>query len=171
MDSDIGFRARLFQGVADIAKLGWQEFPCKPEKTPYTKKGFKDATSDPDQLQKWWKRHPDALIGVRTGPESGIFVLDIDVDAEKGIDGTTWLAKMETEHGKLPFGPRARTPRGGLHLYFCYPSDRVVRCSAGKLAPGVDVRGVGGYAIVPPSRSSIGEYVWEVSPWEASNAV
>ncbi len=42
-------------------------FPCKPDKRPLTRNGFKDATCDVNQIKSWWQQYPDALIGVPTG--------------------------------------------------------------------------------------------------------
>ena len=41
-------------------------------KHPMTKNGVKDATTDLDQIRKWWQRWPNANIGVATGSASGI---------------------------------------------------------------------------------------------------
>ncbi len=81
-----------------------------------TSGGFKAATTDPDRIREWWTRHPNANIGVRTGPESGIWVLD--VDREEGI---RHLAGLEAEHGPLPRTPVVETGGGGRHYYFAWP--------------------------------------------------
>ncbi len=68
----------------------WQVpiFPCVPgKKKPLTKNGFRDAIKDPDQIRKWWGKTPDANIAMPTGKASGYFVVDLDVDKEKGVDG------------------------------------------------------------------------------------
>lgn len=78
----------------DYAKRGWPVSPvweCKggrcscgnpkcssPGKHPRTSHGVKDATTDADQIRKWWTEHPHANIGVATGAQSGIFELDVD---------------------------------------------------------------------------------------------
>jgi len=45
----------------------------------------------------------------------------------------------------------ARTPSGGRHYYFRPPVGVEVGSSVSLFVPGVDVRGRGGYVIVPPS--------------------
>jgi hypothetical protein len=70
------------------ADSGIPVFPCNPDnKRPLTEHGFKDATTDPVRIRSWWREHPSAMIGVPTGPASGIFVVDLDVDEKKGVDG------------------------------------------------------------------------------------
>jgi len=101
-----------------------------------------------------------------TGQEGGTVVLDLDVDLEKRLNGAKWLAQMECQHGTLPPHPITLTPRGGEHHYFKYPQGRIVRSTAGVIAPGVDVRATGGYVIVPDSENSIGCYRWKVTPWD-----
>jgi hypothetical protein len=71
------------------------------------------------------------------------------------------LRKLEAEHGALPTTVEALTARG-RHIYFKWPQ-QPVRNSAGKIAPGIDVRGEGGYVIVPPSVHPTGRpYTWSV---------
>jgi putative DNA primase/helicase len=109
------------------------------------------------------------MVGVPTGTPIGAFVIDIDAgeDDETGevFSAEALKAELEGQVGEsLPATWAARTPRGGLHLYFGvqganYPGNRT------GLIPRVDVRGEGGYVIVPPSERSDGErYGWEVPP-------
>ena len=67
------------QSAIDIVnQFGFPVFPCKQDKSPLTPHGFKDATTDLDIIEKYWNRHPNALIGVPTGGVSDLFVIDID---------------------------------------------------------------------------------------------
>jgi len=132
------------------AALGKPVFPLKPDKKPYTKHGFKDASLDPAQIRAWWGRWPDAGIGIPTGKASGWLVLDIDVD--KGGDAS--LSALVEQHGDLPPTPRAKTPSGGDHFFFKNPTDVEVRNSESKIGKGIDIRGEGGYVGVPGCDSS-----------------
>ncbi len=134
-------------------------FPCHPKgKIPLTEHGLKDATRDPAIIQAWWARWPDANIGVAMG--SGLFALDIDVT--NGTDGYKTLAHLESMRGPLPVTPRQHTPSGGAHLLFKLPEGVVIPNSAGKLGPGLDTRGAGGYIVVAPSLGPDGKrYRWE----------
>ncbi len=132
------------------AARGIPVFPCRPapDKSPLTRHGFQDATTDPEQIRAWWIEHPDASIGVPTGVR--FWVLDEDVAPDKGIDGRLALKGLEGEHGRLPDTYTVRTPRGGRHLYF-QPAEGVTN-KTGDLPQGLDVRGMGtGYVLVPPS--------------------
>ena len=131
-------------------------FPCRPSaKRPLTRNGHWDATTDPRAIGRWWKQWPSANIGVPTGKKSGLVVLDVDPDA----GGSESLAKLERADSPLPETARARTGRGGIHVFFRYPRGTEIRNSAGLLGPGLDVRGEGGYIVVPPSRTR-GPYKW-----------
>lgn len=102
----------------------------------------------------------DFNYGIATGPESGIFVLDID-----GAIGEESLINLENQHGKLPDTLTAKTGSGGRHLFFKYP-DKKVHGRASKLAPNVDVRGEGGQVVGPGSNHRSGrKYEW-VNPLE-----
>lgn len=130
------------------ALLGSPVFPCGPRKWPLTARGFHDASTDPEQVCAWWSRWPNALIGMPTGAASGLVVLDLDLKG--GCDGAAAFEALRAGRG-APVGPVVRTRSGGHHLYMRAPEGRRVPCSAGRLAPGVDVRGDGGYVVVPPS--------------------
>jgi len=58
------------------------------------------------------------LLGVMTGPESGLFVVDVDTAAAHGADGFADLERWITEYGPLPHTIEAATPSGGRHIYF-----------------------------------------------------
>src|SRR6516164_8609923 len=79
--------------------------------------GFKDATTQEKQIRTWWSRWPDAVIGLPTGAETGVFVLDVDRD--KKTDGFAALACLEKQYGNLPETLRSLTPRGGSHYFSC----------------------------------------------------
>jgi putative DNA primase/helicase len=103
----------------------------------------------------------NAMIGIPTGPKSGMWALDTDKDPANQIDGESELARLEALHSPLPKTRTSITPRGGKHRLFLWDSNVDIRNSAGK-RPGIDVRGEGGYICVPPSRTSNGRaYCWE----------
>jgi hypothetical protein len=141
------------------AGQGWPVFPCRPiepgRKRPMTRSGFHDASTEAATIRAWWRRLPDALIGVPTGRATGLVILDIDVknDRANGYDTLDDLG-----HSILPDTWLVHTASGGLHLYFD-PGDREIRNSAGKLGPGLDIRGDGGYVIAPSPNSG---YEWDL---------
>ena len=71
-----------------------------------------------------------------------------------------WGARTLTAFRGTFYGQaRTRTGGGGIHVFFRYPGSTEIRNSAGLLGPGLDVRGEGGYIVVPPSRTQ-GPYEW-----------
>jgi Bifunctional DNA primase/polymerase, N-terminal/AAA domain len=140
----------LLQAALSYAARGWRVLPCHPEtKRPVTEHGLHDATADPATITQWWSQWPGAMIGVRTGPESGIWAMDLDV--ANGVNGVE--AFYDLAAGRLiPETTKTKTPRGGVHMFFAWADG--VKNSAGKLAAGVDTRGEGGYCILPPSQRS-----------------
>jgi hypothetical protein len=141
------------------AQAGWPVFPVRAGgKVPLTRHGVHDATTQPGRILAWWDRHPDAGIGVATGPASGLLVVDVDAP-----DGYASLAKLEATHGPLDT-LEANTPSGGCHLYLWQPGGRALGNTAGRLGPGLDTRGRGGYVVAPPSRRPAGAYAWQADP-------
>lgn len=165
MGRDHTYKARLHLSASRLTALEWPIFEAKENKAPATKRGFKDARVDSGQVSRW---SDTAMIAHATGKAGGTVVIDLDIDNAKGVNGLEWLAQLQNQHGALPPHPISTTPRGGQHHYFQYPANRVVRSSAGKLAPGIDVRAEGGYVIVPDSESNRGAYSWNVAPWDVA---
>ena len=129
-----------------IARHDIKIFPVRPEsKRPYIKGWPEVASRELSQVKDWWLTWPDSMIGLVTGEKNKIFVLDID--RHGGVDGFESLAELEAQHGKLPPTLTVLTPSGGQHKYFKLPEDREIRNSAAKIAPGLDVRGEGGYVV------------------------
>ncbi len=124
---------------------------ASPAQHPRTVHGLKDASRDPAMIREWWIRWPDANIGILTGPESGILVLDVD-----GKQGEESLIDFEVRGFHLQDTWAVRTGGGGQHLYFNWPEGAGVRNSQSKIAPGLDIRGEGGYVVAPPSLHSSG---------------
>jgi hypothetical protein len=165
------------------ARLGWLVLPlhnvmpdgrcscggegCKPGKHPRTPHGVKDASKDPGKIRRWWRRWPDANVGIATGPESGLFVIGPD-----GAQGNAELAAVEKRLGVLECGPKARTPSGGHHLYCAWPPGGEIKNRVAHHGLAIDVRGKGGYVVAPPSVTDKGRYTWvktvERTPGRAS---
>lgn len=166
----------MFLGPEEYAtRYGWKIFPThaiilgrctcgkpncnNPGKHPRTANGFKDATSDLNVIREWWGMWPQANIAVATGKVSGIYV--VDVDPRHG--GFQSLEAFETERpdGSLPKTLTALTGGGGRHTFWKYPNDGVPVPNRRGWLPGVDVRGDGGYVILPPgTHISGGRYEW-----------
>src|SRR5215212_6482635 len=135
--------ASIKQAALKIASKGRPVFPCRPDKAPYTPRGFKDATTDPGRVTALWTRYCGEKIGMPTGSHSGDFV--VDVDRLQALDELDPELRREIEKTLT-----VRTPSGGLHFYFKHVEG--VGNKTGALPAGVDVRGGGkGYVIVPPS--------------------
>lgn len=151
------------------AKLGWRVFPlhevlddgrcscsdpncsARKGKHPRIPNGFKRATTDEAQIRQWWSRWPNAPIGVATGVESGIVVIDVDLD--KG--GAESWQRLCQEHGPA-FTVRAKTGRDGGGIHYYYRSPGTTLKSTQGLFPGIDVRADGGYVVAPPSKHASG---------------
>jgi Bifunctional DNA primase/polymerase, N-terminal len=166
--------AHLDAALAAVAR-GWPVFPCRPAtKEPATEHGFEDATVDTDQIEKWWQWAPKRNPAVSTGA-AGLVVVDCDPRENKQLpgrwrdeigitDGLDCLAVLAERHdGRdelavlLAVTRVVRTPRGGWHLYFRQP-DEPIGCSASKIAPLIDIRGLGGYVLIEPGATDDGTY-------------
>lgn len=149
----------MLTAALELAAGGMPVFPCGPDKTPMVATGFHAATTDPDTITAWWRRWPEAMVAVPTGEASGLLVVDVDI--KNNGAGNDSLIDLEHALGELPKSWAAETPSGGWHYFFKRPDDTVVRSSAGTVAPGIDIRGEGGYVVVAPSINGRGAYRWE----------
>lgn len=160
------------------ASWGWRVLPViANDKRPATAHGVHDATSDPDQIRKWWSANPEFNIGIAAGEVSGIVVFDID--PRNGGDDS-WETFI-SEHGKAPDGAYQLTAGGGQH-YIANWQDGIKSC---ELRPGVDLLANGRYFLASPSSINGKTYEWEASsdpfdgvapftisePWRAAMAV
>lgn len=129
-----------------------------PGKHPRTMNGVKSATTDAAQVKQWWEKWPDSNIGIATGQQSGVFVIDIDGQAgEKSLEVAT------KELGELPASWEQLTGGGGRHLVFKYPTKGKMGNKVGVM-PNIDIRGDGGYIVAAPSTHISGKnYEWEIS--------
>ena len=156
----------------EYARKGMRVFPCDPAtKRPYTTHGFKDASTDERQIREWWAQNPDAMIGFHPGDK--IVVIDVDLK-EDGSSGYDTLKRLEAKYGKLPDTVCSQTPRGGRHFFF-RTSGHAMRGPNGTNVFGpnscVDIRGNGGYVILPPSARADGrQYEWIAAPDESTFA-
>ena len=143
-----------------LALRGVAVFPLAPgAKVPLPgSHGCLDASPDCDVARARWAKTPHANIGAATGRKSGIWVLD--VDPQHG--GDVALGEIEAKHAPLPLTIEASTPSGGRHLYWHWNAEGPeIRNSAGRIGPGLDVRGEGGSIVLPPSMLADGRgYHW-----------
>lgn len=170
----------VLESALELASMGFKIFPvhgivngkctclkaCKhPGKHPRIKKNLDLATTNPEQIKEWFlKRFTHSNIGIATGKKSGTWVLDVDYKS----GGKESLEKLIEEHGIMTRRPAETLTvqtGGGIHYYFKYPKDIYIPSSVGKLAPGLDIRGVGGYVIGPGSLHQSGKiYEWKYGP-------
>jgi hypothetical protein len=167
------------------AEHGWRVFPLGPNKTPLglctacrdgrcpgrdacacgrdTCHGFYAATTDLGRIRRWFTEHPEWQLAVRTGAESGIVAVDVDIYA----GGDKSLADLQRRVGRLPVTVMQTSGSGqSVHLLFAHPGHKV-SISAGKLGPGIDVRGDLGYIVAAPTlHPRTGKpYTWQGDPF------
>lgn len=163
------------QGALAYAGRGWRVFPLhgivngsctcgnahcgSPGKHPLVRRGMYEATTDPHLIREWWRRWRSANIGVATGAESGIAVIDIDLPA-------AFASLRPLMEAGISVTLTGLTGGGGVHLFY-EMDDTELGNSAGRLPGldrelrGIDLRGNGGYVVAPPSVHRSGHrYEW-----------
>jgi hypothetical protein len=163
LDAALGYAARgipVYPAHWPHPTLGGASLACscprgpdcdRPAKHPLVRHGIHDATTDPDRLERWWRRWPHANLGLATG----IMFDALDVDGPAGLAALRQLAR--TVGLRLP-GPLVATGGGGWHYWF-RPTGLGNRPPRG--LAHVDWRGIGGCVLAPPSRHASGRaYRW-----------
>ncbi len=115
-------------------------------KSPLTIRGLHDASQDPAQIKDWWKRWPEALVGVPTGMKTKFVVVDYD-QHKADLAGNDWII----QHSNILLATRVHTTvnSGRHYLFRCETEYRNGVCLTlgGIKRGGIDMRGEGGYII------------------------
>jgi len=165
-----GSPASRLEAALAYAAFGWSIFPCPPD----AKMSYKSArhnggvrwgaTKNPTEIRRDWSRWPNSNIGLPTGEQNGLFVVETDTPkAHGGVDGAASLTRLISNAGRgiWPETRTAQSPSGSTHHYFLWPSDkRTIYNSTSKLGAGIDLRASGGMVIIPPSVRRDGVYRW-----------
>jgi len=170
----------ILAAALSYARRGWRVLPLhtmngagcgcgrsdcpSPGKHPFgalVPSGLHDATTDETLVREWWAAHPSMNVGIATGPESGIFVLDLDRHGDD--DGVEVFRVAERANTAIEPTIRQLTGGGGEQIFFKYPAVRVPSRNR-VLGGGVDTRGHGGYVVAPPSIHRSGKrYQWDLA--------
>ena len=145
---------QLYEIAVQHANNGLPVFPCvMNDKRPATARGFYDATTDLGQIDAWFKPQKNSGIvhNIAACPDDiGCFVVDCDGSA----GATSWLGLAISTGTLGEAGLVIETPSGGRHYWFKGQLHSSVR----KVAPGIDIRGIGGYVLLPGSSIDGREY-------------
>ncbi|MFI2285940.1 bifunctional DNA primase/polymerase [Streptomyces niveus] len=137
--------------------------------------GVHDATTDPAGVRALFAAAPCATgYGIACGRAPHHLIgVDLDItptgrtrtgesasaSAEPTPDSVAALQQLAFQHlFTLPETVVVLTPSGGRHIWLSGPAGVTVPNSAGRLAPGIDVRGAGGYLVGPGSVTARGAY-------------
>lgn len=142
-----------------LANTGFHVFPIAPgcKAPPILKDWETKASNDPETVERWWTKYPDANIGIATSKfkdDKSLIVVDIDV--KNGKSGYDTLSDLEIDGVSFPLTYSVKTPSGGEHLY--YEAFSPVQSGTDKLGSGVDIKSSGGYVVAEGSITEDGEY-------------
>jgi len=160
MSASGALSSSMLDEAAVLMRLGFSLLLVSGKSPLRGSRGFHEATGALSDLENALARNPSATgFGIATGAPSRCVVLDVDGEA-----GAESLLALEAKYAPLPMTVTCRTRRG-LHFYWRQSGE--VRCSAGRVGPGLDVRGDGGYVVAPPStHPGGGRYEWIRAPHE-----
>lgn len=159
----------------EYARMGFRVFPCDVNKNPISDHslsfihGFKDATDDLKLTVKTWHRYPNAGIGLAL-PED-VIVIDCDIrkDGEhkpilkNGMPDMIGLKSFQNLIIDLKFSDSdldtlsVVTQSGGRHFYYQMPQG-TISFNKPHVLEGLDIKGYGGYVILPNSAGKYGNY-------------
>jgi len=148
-------------------KRGWSIFPCRnkqPLFEAFASTGGKnkwvwERKPTKEEVIDWWKTYPNAQIGLACGKLSGVVAIDIDTKTDRARHPNHELVDPELLAYEYGLHLMTITGSGGRHLLCKYVEG--VRNSAKSFHPQIDIRGEGGYIILPPSLHESGNrYEW-----------
>ncbi|HTJ66701.1 MAG TPA: DUF6349 family protein [Actinospica sp.] len=153
-------QSEMFEHAIDLALQGLAVFPLKPgTKRPMFRDWERLASTDPEQITRWWSATPNANIAIACGP-SNLLVIDLDKAKKPGggpRHGQNTLLELAAGRG-IPATYTVASARGGRHLYYRQPEGSQLGNTAGSLGPLLDTRGHGGFVVAPGSTFEGGTY-------------
>jgi len=148
--------SELLDNALALASRGYAVFPLQPRsKLPYPHmRGFLDATTDAEQVRKWWSVPGAEESNIAVRPAPGVVVVDVD----KRNGGMEAMAALAAEGKDLPETLTVKTGGGGLHAFYTVPAD--LSWPKG-ISPGIDLKAENGYLVAAPSVHESGaRYEW-----------
>lgn len=147
---------KLLESALNYHELGYSIIPVRQDKKPMIKwEEYQKRRASVGEIKDWWKKHPDANIGIVTGKVSGLAV--VDIDTEEGLEAIKELIPDSIEF------PIVKTPGGGQHWYFACEDGNL--SNNARTVKGCDLRANGGYVVAPPSKNgSKSSYAWVQPP-------
>ena len=132
--------------------LGFSVIPVGKDKKPLVKwEKFQDRKTTKEEIKDWLERSKTTGVGVITGAISGIVVVDVEAGGDTK---------------DLPPTVVSKTGGGGWHFFYKHPG-RPVK-NAVRIRDKMDVRGDGGFVVMPPSLHASGNrYEWLIAPEDA----
>jgi hypothetical protein len=159
----------LLQSALQLADLGISVIPlwwpdddicacsaganCEsPAKHPIAKlvpNGLTNATTNAVTIEQWWSKYPKANIGLCTGGEVDVIDVDGAIPAYQ---------ELIADIGSPQFVAMVLTGRGdgGLHIYCTPGGNKTITSGKHGLPNKIEVKGVGGYVVAPPSKHVTG---------------
>ena len=144
---EINDKKTLLESALRYIKQGKSIIPVGKDKRPLIKwEEFQRRIASETEVISWFQNWPKAQIGMVTGAISNLAV--VDVEKEYG----------DYKNLNLPDTSVSKTGSGGFHLFYRYTDGIRNRAKVG--GQDVDIRGEGGYVILPPSSNNAGKYEW-----------
>jgi hypothetical protein len=148
----------IIEAALRYCMFGYSVIPVGRDKKPFVEwKRYQTERATAEQIKEWWKQYPEANVGIVTGKEFGIVVVDVENGGR--IDD-------------LPPTVVSKTGGGGFHYYYRHPGEIVKNgVRIGNKEDKRDIRGDGGFVVAPPSVHASGNlYEWVVPPDNTSFA-
>jgi putative DNA primase/helicase len=165
-------QANLAAALWYADKYGWAMVPGVIDefgrKRPWLTGWSENASTDPDEIRRWWSANAGSIVGLCCGM-SNLIVVDIDIHDETK-NGYESLHVMMNEIGRSQewfdsLTVVSKSGGGGKHYIFKAPEGIDLTKRKISWRPGIDVLIGGSFVVLPPSQHPSGNnYAWEVSP-------